>query len=94
MRELPDAPIIDVRTSEEYSEGHIPNAVNIDWFAPDFDQQMAAFDKGKPILIYCRSGNRSGQALKKLQTDGFTQVLELEGGILSWIEEGLPQSGH
>lgn len=78
--------LIDVRTSEEFNEGHIKNAVNIDFYKSDFITQMNKLDKNKPVYIYCRSGGRSGKTATQLKKQGFTEVYDLEGGILDWKE--------
>ena len=56
--------VLDIRTPEEFRDGHLPGARNLDFFAPDFRQRLEALARGDaPVLLYCRSGNRSGQAL-------------------------------
>jgi rhodanese-related sulfurtransferase len=77
--------IIDVRTPQEFSEGHIDGAVNINFFDETFLDQMAKFEKNEPLFVYCKSGNRSGKAAKKITASGFKQVYDLEGGILNWV---------
>jgi len=76
--------LVDVRTPEEFKEGHIKNAGNIDFYDSDFLTQMNKLDKNKPLYIYCRSGGRSGKAAKQLKEQGFTEVYDLQGGILDW----------
>lgn len=78
--------LIDVRTPEEFSEGHLINANNIDFYESDFLTQMNKLDKNKPVYIYCRSGGRSGKTAVQLKKQGFTEVYDLEGGILEWME--------
>lgn len=80
--------LIDVRTEEEYVAGHLPGARNIDFNSSDFTETISTLDKNDPYSIYCRSGNRSGQALKLMKTLGFTDVLDLEGGIIGWVQSG------
>ena len=75
--------IVDVRTSTEYAEGHIPNAVNIDVYSPDFAEKIAKLDKERSVAIYCRSGRRSKSAAEQAVKQGF-KVVELDGGVLSW----------
>jgi thioredoxin len=82
--------IVDVRTPEEYAEGHIQGAQNIDWKNAEFAINVGALDKSKPVLVYCQSGNRSKQAAEYLTNNGFTTVYELDGGISSWTEAGKP----
>ncbi|HUH29193.1 rhodanese-like domain-containing protein [Gelidibacter sp.] len=76
--------LIDVRTPEEYQEGHIKNAVNIDFLADGFDQKFDNFNKDEPLYIYCRSGNRSAKAAKILSELGFEKIYDLEGGYLNY----------
>ncbi len=80
--------LIDVRTPEEFAEGHIPGAVNIDYHNEGFSSALDSLDKNKEYEIYCRSGNRSGKALDEMQKKGFKNVYHLEGGILMWNEKG------
>jgi L-ascorbate metabolism protein UlaG (beta-lactamase superfamily)/rhodanese-related sulfurtransferase len=84
------ARIVDVRTPEEFTEGHLPRAVNCDLKAEDFLQQMeAAFDKTEPLYVYCRSGRRSAEAAKALTKAGY-EVCNMTGGIEGWKAEGKP----
>jgi rhodanese-related sulfurtransferase len=78
--------IIDVRTPQEFSEGHIEGAVNINFFDKTFLDQMGKYEKNEQLFIYCKSGNRSGKAVKKITDSGFKQVYDLEGGILNWVK--------
>ena len=84
-----DAQLIDVRTPKEFNKEHIINAKNKNYFAEDFSSIIEEFDKEKPILIYCRSGKRSGKSIEQFKKAGFTKIYELEGGILNWKENGL-----
>ncbi|GAP61667.1 MAG: rhodanese-like domain-containing protein [Ardenticatenia bacterium] len=93
IREHKDDPnfvILDVRTPEEFAGGHLEGAINIDFYAPDFEQQLAQLDKSKTYFVYCRSGNRSGQTIPIMKKLGFQQVYELRGGIAQWVRQGLP----
>ncbi|MBA6151344.1 rhodanese-like domain-containing protein [Gelidibacter maritimus] len=76
--------LIDVRTPEEYNDGHIQNAVNIDFLSDDFSDKFDSFDKDEPLYIYCRSGNRSQKAAKKLSEMGFDIIYDLKGGYLNY----------
>ena len=80
--------LVDVRTAEEFCEGHIKNAINIDFFSPDFDLKMAAQDNSKPLILYCRSGRRSAESVLKLSDEDYVFIYDLEGGIIQWIFEG------
>ena len=78
--------IIDARTPEEFQQGHIPGAQNIDVKSSDFDTLISTLDKSRPVAVYCRSGRRSKMAAERLVSAGFN-VVELDGGILSWEGE-------
>ena len=80
----PGAVLVDVRRPEEYGQGHLPGAVNIEVTAPDFAQRVAALDKSAPTYLYCRSGARSATAAGLLAQAGFTHVHHLLGGVLDW----------
>ena len=84
-----DVQLIDVRTPEEYSDGHIENSQNIDFKSPNFAEDILVLDKSKPVIVYCKSGKRSGNSSKILMKAGFVKVYDLEGGILEWKEKGL-----
>ena len=80
--------LVDVRTPEEYSSGHIEGADNVNVLEKDFKGKMEKYSKDTPVYIYCRSGGRSGRAAKQLIADGFTEVYDLKGGILNWTASG------
>ena len=86
----PDFIVIDVRTPEEYASGYIDAAINIDYYAADFREQLAALDKDKTYLIYCRTGRRSADARDIMAELGFREIYNMSGGIVSWEAEGLP----
>jgi len=92
ITELPNAPIIDVRTPGEFQGGHIANAKNIDWNGTTFDTQIADFDKTQPIFVYCLSGGRSGSAASQMRSVGFKEVYELNGGLMNWKSANLPET--
>lgn len=71
IKELPTATIIDVRTHDEFSKGHLLNAINYDWNRNDFDKQIALLDKKKPVFVYCLSGSRSASAANFMRSVGF-----------------------
>lgn len=79
--------LVDVRTPEEFSEGHIEGAKNIDFFSEDFAKSFEKLDKAKPVYIYCRSGNRSAKAAVKLAEMGFTTIIDLQGGYKAWVSD-------
>ena len=92
IKELPAAPVIDVRTPEEFAKGHLVRAKNIDWNGDDFEKGIAPFDKSKPVFVYCLSGGRSSSAAAKMRKEGFTQVYELAGGIMKWRGANLQET--
>jgi rhodanese-related sulfurtransferase len=80
--------LIDVRTPVEVSSGYIPEAdLFIDINGADFNQKIAELDTAKTYVVYCRSGGRSGKASAYMVSKGFTDVYNLEGGILSYTGE-------
>ncbi len=85
----PEAPLVlDVRTPEEFAQGHVPGAINI-----PHDQvasRQAELDAEREIVVYCRSGKRAGMAIEQLEGAGF-RVAHLEGDMLGWVEAGHPQ---
>ena len=81
--------ILDVRTPDEFAEGYIPAAVNVDWNGEDFLEKVdALFDASEPLYLYCRSGRRSAEAAKALAKAGFKKVFNLSGGYKAWTEAG------
>ena len=84
------ATVLDVRRPEEYANGHLKNAILINWLdATAFDKGIEQLDKTRHYYIYCRSGRRSHDATLKMKSLGFT-VYDLKGGILNWEKEGMP----
>ena len=79
--------LIDVRTPEEFREGHIEGAININFFSDKFSSDFEKLNKNEPLYIYCRSGNRSAKAATKLLEMGFTNVIDLEGGYKAWTAQ-------
>jgi thioredoxin 1 len=92
IKELPSAAIIDVRTPDEFSKGHLVNANNYDWNGNKFDEQISSLDKSKPIFVYCLSGGRSSSAASEMRSQGFVTVYELDGGIMKWRSANLPET--
>jgi rhodanese-related sulfurtransferase len=80
--------LLDVRTPEEYAEGHIAGAVNV-----PYDQlatRLAEVPKDKDVVLYCRSGRRAGIAADVLAANGYTRLSHLEGDMIAWSEKGRP----
>ncbi len=85
--------LIDVRTPEEFDEAHLDGALLIDFYSDDFVDTLAELDRNQRYVIYCRSGNRSGQTRDIMADLGFTDVVDIDGGIVAWQSEGLPTAG-
>ncbi|WP_350293907.1 rhodanese-like domain-containing protein [uncultured Croceitalea sp.] len=80
--------LLDVRTPEEVEEGYIPNSTNIDiYLGQEFLDEVEKLDKDKNFYVYCRSGNRSGQACAILKSVGIDNAYNLEGGFMNWEGE-------
>ena len=79
--------LLDVRTDREFAIGRIPGAAQIDFYRDDFREELAKLDANAPVYVYCRSGNRSGQAAKMMKSMGFKTVYNLEGGIGAWARK-------
>jgi rhodanese-related sulfurtransferase len=83
--------IIDIRTPEEIAAGKVtPDALELDYYAADFDERLASLDRDARYAIYCRSGNRTGATLERMRALGFTNVVDLAGGKQAWERSGRP----
>ena len=83
--------VLDVRRPDEYKAGHLKGSRLVTWGEKDFEKQaLAKLSKGKPVLVYCRSGRRSTAASEALAKLGFGKVHNLEGGITAWQAAGKP----
>ncbi|HLV38606.1 rhodanese-like domain-containing protein [Xanthomarina sp.] len=87
--DLEEVQLIDVRTPEEFKEGHIKDAQNINFYSDTFDEDILKLDKSKPVILYCKSGRRSAACSEKLVQAGFVKVYDLKGGITQWKHEEL-----
>ena len=85
-----DRILLDVRTPEEFDEAHLDGALLIDFYRDDFESAIDELDRDASYVIYCRSGNRSGQTRELMAELGFTDVADIDGGIVAWRAEGLP----
>ena len=86
----PDFMIVDVRTPEEYADGHIESSLLINVNSDDFEEKIGQLDRDGKYLVYCRSGNRSGKAVDIMQELGFHEVYEMASGISGWTSMGFP----
>ena len=82
--------LLDVRTAGEFQGGHLAEARNFDWTNGDLKAAVPKLDKTKPVLLYCASGRRSAAAREYLLEQGFTDVVDLAGGIGAWTNAGKP----
>ncbi len=85
-----DLVVLDVRTPDEFSEGHLAGAIQIDFYDDDFADQLAGLDRSVPYLVYCRSAGRSGKAVETMAAMGFGDLYDMDGGMLAWSAEGRP----
>lgn len=85
-----DFVILDVRTPEEFAEGHVDGAVNLDVQARDFEKKLRALDREKSYLVYCRTGNRSRKATVAMEALGFRSIFHMTEGIVRWKQQNLP----
>ena len=81
---------LDVRTPGEFTEGYIEGARLIDFQSGNFENEIATLDKNATYAVYCRSVNRSGQAVKVMKDAGFSNVFNMNGGVIEWANAGLP----
>ncbi len=84
----PEAQLIDVRTPEEYTKGHLKNAANWNISDGQFESNLSELDKSKPVFVYCLSGGRSGSAATILAQQGFKEVYNMDGGFMKWSQAG------
>ena len=84
--------ILDVRTPEEFAEGHLSGAMNLNVLGPDFERQVGTLDREKSYLVYCRTGNRSARAIQAMDRLGFRSVYHMFEGIVAWQKKGFPLS--
>jgi rhodanese-related sulfurtransferase len=82
--------VLDVRTSDEFADGHIAGALNVDFKAKDFEEKLSALDRDTTWLLHCASGGRSKSSLKTLKKLGFKSIVHLDEGFDAWQKAGLP----
>jgi rhodanese-related sulfurtransferase len=86
--------VFDVRTADEYNSGHIIHALQADWTnQSQFLDRVQHLDKSKPVYVYCLAGGRSNAAANWMRSNGFANVIELEGGINAWKAGSKPLEG-
>lgn len=82
--------VLDVRTRDEFNQGHITGAINIDVETDTFENEVSKLDKNATYAVYCRSGRRSLLAVDAMAGFGFTTMFNLKNGIIEWQAQGLP----
>lgn len=90
LAETKNVQLVDVRTPEEYQEGHLKNSLNYNINGDDFDNQLSKLDKTKPVMVYCLAGGRSAEAAKIMGEKGFTEVYNMQGGFMKWNAANKP----
>jgi len=90
LKDRQGAVVVDVCEPHEYSKGHIPGATNIPLGRLKNDLERIKRYRNKPVIVVCRSGNRSHRGAILLRRNGFESVYNLAGGILAWEKENLP----
>lgn len=88
LGERDDIQVLDVRTSGEFEQGRIAGAINIDYYADDFAEQLKSLDPEVTYLVHCRSGVRSGKSLAILKSVGVSKLIHLDGGMKAWVKNG------
>lgn len=86
----PGVVLVDVRTPGEFMSGHIEGAINVDFESGNFENEISKLDKNVEYAIYCRSGNRSGQAASIMHEAGFHKIFNLNAGVIDWAGNGMP----
>jgi phage shock protein E len=81
---------LDVRTADEFAEGHLIDAININVESGNFEAEIEKLDKNTTYAVYCRSGRRSAIAVDLMKKAGFTSLYNLDGGVIDWSASGLP----
>ena len=82
--------VLDVRTPEEFTAGHIAGAKNLNFYDSGFAKKLEALDKDRPYLVHCAVGGRSAKARRLMQTLKFKTIYHLEGGMKAWEKAGKP----
>lgn len=90
----PGIQLLDVRTAKEFSTGHLPDALQADFTKKnEFFDRIQHLDKSRPVYVYCLSGGRSSAAAEWMRSNGYANVVEMEGGIIAWKKAGKTLTG-
>ena len=84
FKNTPGAILLDVRTPEEFESGHLPGALNINIMGHEFHEQIEDLDREREYFVYCKAGGRSSNACRYMETQGFSKLHNLVGGITAW----------
>ena len=90
LQDDPGFVLMDIRTPAEVEAGHLPGAIELDFYRDTFEDDLASLPRDQIYLIYCRTGNRTGQAFQVMEELGFEQVYDMAGGIAQWMAAGYP----
>jgi len=82
--------VLDIRTADEFSEGHIKDAKNIDFQSEKFEAGVSGLDKKQPYIVHCAGGGRSTRSLEVFKKLGFENIIHLDGGFKGWKDAGQP----
>ncbi len=93
LKQTSSPAIIDVRSSEEFKQGHLKGALNMNWNDKEFYTRLESVKKNDTCFVYCLSGGRSSSAAQKMREMGYKQVYEMKGGLLTWRSASLPEEG-
>lgn len=88
ISEIEGIQLVDVRTPDEYKEGHLPNALNIDFLDENFEININQLDKTRPVIVYCQYGSRSAKCASQLIAKGFVKIYDLDRGFSGWKSSG------
>ena len=88
ISEIEGIQLVDVRTPSEYKRGHLPKALNIDFFDPNFEVNIQQLDKTKPVIVYCQRGSRSAKCASQLIANGLVKIYDLDRGFSKWKSSG------
>ena len=91
MKDKPGVLVLDVRTPDEFAEGHIAGAKNVDFLGDDFEKMIAALPTDRPVIVHCAAGNRSAKAVAKIAALKLpVQIFHLKSGFNGWKAAGKP----
>jgi rhodanese-related sulfurtransferase len=77
--------VLDIRTPKEYNAGHIDGALNINYSADNFKEELAKLDKSATYIVHCKSGGRSGRSMSTLEALGFENIVHMDDGFDGWL---------